>query len=510
MYEVVLLSFTTTLVGITEFSAGIVIGGFLGGLGLGALAGGWYTRCKFPLLLLLIVVEALIALYGFFFFALAEALGVYAFAPVPKLFFIAWALLFPSFLMGLELPAAVQWLERQDKNRAGMHVGVVYAGDTLGGVLGALTAGIFFIPLLGLEGTMVAGGILNAATVFLIIALTGKRETLIGIVLTIAVLLGGSGILFSSQQYFAEADLLFFRLATQLDPIEAVHSPFQYSAIIDHPELGLSLYYDNRLFGGTMSRALQEFSVLPAVNAHPDPQRVLVIGGGDGGAIYQLIRADIPHIVHVDIDERLVDLSRKYLQGIHGGALDDPRIERHFMDGRTFLQQTDQKFDIIIFEVPPPQRAQLNHVWTEEFYELAKARLAPGGLFVTHMPGVQFLEAQAVILATIRSVFKYAYRYTRANIGINTVQATIIASDTYDPRVIRKKKIIEGDHWYESTQQAELFYMTPFERWFFDTHQTIVSTDRNPALFQFVQPQYRFNAIRELEYEAGLPNTYAQ
>ncbi len=507
MYEVVLLSFVTTLVGITEFSAGMVIGGFMGGLGLGAFAGAWYTRRKYPLLLLFVVAEALIALYGFSFFALAEALGIYSSTFAMKSLFISWALLFPSFLMGIELPVAVQWLERGETH-SGTHVGVVYAGDTLGGVLGALTAGIFFIPLLGLEGTMIAGGILNAATVFLIFSLVEKKK-LFGIVLSIAVLIGGSTLLFGSQKYFTEASLSFFRLATRYNPIEAAHSPFQYSAIIDHPTFGISLYFDDTLFVGTVSRAYHEFSVLPAVNAHPDAQRVLVIGGGDGGALYQLVRAGIPHIVHVDIDEKLVNLSRKYLQKMNGGVFDDPRIERHFMDGRTFLQQTDQQFDIIIVDVPAPRRAQLSSMWSKEFYELAKTRLSPGGILVPHIPNNQYLEAQTVILATIRSVFKYTYRYEYAG-GIRSttdaIQASVIASDAYDPRVVRRKKVVEGDHWYESSRHAGLFHMPPFERRYFDTHKDIISTDRNPAVSQFLQPQYRFNAVRQLEYERGLPS----
>jgi spermidine synthase len=504
MYEVVLLSFVTALVGITELSSGLVIGGFMAGLGLGAFLGAWYASRRLPLLIALSAAEFLIALYGVSFFALAEFVGVYSFDPLQKMLFIAWSLIFPALLMGLELPIAIEWMERYQGARAGLHTGIIYAGDTLGGVLGALTAGIFFIPMFGLEGAMIAGGIMNGAALFLIVALE-RRATTIAVILAVAFLAGASAVFAASRNYYAEANLSFFRLATGFYPIDAAHSPFQYSAILDHPQYGRSLYFDNQIFRGTASRELHEYSVLPAVNAHPDARQVLVIGGGDGGAVYQLVRAGIPHIVHVDIDENLVNLARKYLRGVNGGALDDPRVENVYMDGRAFLQDTDLQFDIIIVDVPLPRKAQLNHVWTKEFYELAKRHLNPGGIFVTHISSDQYLEAQAVILATVRSVFAHAYRYAHGNVGANAIQAKIIASDAYDPRIIRRKKPVEGDHWYESEKQMELFEMPPFERWFFDAHRDIISTDRNPALFQFVQRQYGYKAVRELEYDAGLP-----
>ena len=168
-----------------------------------------------------------------------------------------------------------------------------------------------------------------------------------------------------------------------------VHSgrtAFQSVVIQDTACFGRSLVLDDK----TQSTEVDEFVyheslVQPSMIAHPGPRRVFIAGGGEGATAREVLRhRTVERVVMADIDEQVVDLCRRHLGAFHQGSFDDPRLELHHRDAMAVLDESQGAFDVAVIDVPDPLEGGPAYLlFTAEFYALAMARLAPGGLLVT-------------------------------------------------------------------------------------------------------------------------------
>lgn len=132
--------------------------------------------------------------------------------------------------------------------------------------------------------------------------------------------------------------------------------------------------------------------------AHGNAKRVLIIGGGDGGMLREVVKHPIEHITQVEIDQSVVDMAIEYLPKHSNGAYDDNRLDLVIADGFDFVKQLsnsdEAKFDVIISDSTDPIGPG-EVLFTDDFYRLAKACLNPGGIMVTQN-GVPFFQADEV------------------------------------------------------------------------------------------------------------------
>ena len=154
----------------------------------------------------------------------------------------------------------------------------------------------------------------------------------------------------------------------------------------------------------------------PALLAHPLPRRVLVLGGGEGATLREALRhPTVEAAVMVDIDRELVEVCRERLPEFHQGAFDDPRTTLVFADGRAWLAaQPDGSFDVVILDLPEPlEEGPARLLFTREFYDLVRRKLAAGGLAAvqsgTAGPWGRLLPD---LHGTLRSVFPRVVAYT--------------------------------------------------------------------------------------------------
>lgn len=125
--------------------------------------------------------------------------------------------------------------------------------------------------------------------------------------------------------------------------------------------------------------------------AHGGAQRVLIIGGGDGGMAREVLRhATVEHVTMVEIDAGVVEFSKKYLPGISAGAFDDKRLNLVIADGAAFVREGTEQFDVVISDSTDPIGPG-EVLFTDSFYGHVKRRLATGGIFVTQN-GVPFQQ----------------------------------------------------------------------------------------------------------------------
>jgi len=125
--------------------------------------------------------------------------------------------------------------------------------------------------------------------------------------------------------------------------------------------------------------------------AHGAAKRVLIIGGGDGGMLREVLRhTSVEHCTMVEIDPGVVELSKVHLPNHSNGAFDDPRTNLVFADGAAFVRETTDTFDVMIVDSTDPIGPG-EVLFQDTFYANAKKCLTPGGILVTQN-GVPFLQ----------------------------------------------------------------------------------------------------------------------
>jgi len=138
-----------------------------------------------------------------------------------------------------------------------------------------------------------------------------------------------------------------------------------------------------------------EMMVHVPILAHGNVRRVLIIGGGDGAMLREVLRhRAVERVIQVEIDQSVIDLCRQYLPNPSSGAFDDPRVKTIIDDGLHFLQQTGECFGVILTDNTDPE-GPAAMLFSEQYYAACKGCLTPGGVLVTQN-GVAFLQLDEV------------------------------------------------------------------------------------------------------------------
>ena len=192
-------------------------------------------------------------------------------------------------------------------------------------------------------------------------------------------------------------------------------TPFQDMRIVQSDSLGKALVLDGLWQTCEADEFLyHEPLVHPACLARVSgtgkgPERVLLLGGGDGGAAREVLRWDsVREAVMVDIDEAVVAACREHLPEIHQGAFDDPRLSCVFGDARQFVDAGGPDWDVIVSDLSDPvEDGPAVQLFTREFFRSCGRVLRPGGVFVTQagMTHGPDLELHARVVRTLAAAF---------------------------------------------------------------------------------------------------------
>jgi len=197
--------------------------------------------------------------------------------------------------------------------------------------------------------------------------------------------------------------------------LAAGRTAFQEYEIFVSSLWGQALVLDGRLQSAELDEFIyHEALVHPALVAHPEPRRVLILGGGEGATLREVLRHPVSEAVMVDIDQELVDICRQMLPTFHRGAFDDPRVRLVFTDGRAWLaEQPDGSFEVIILDITEPlEEGPASLLFTREMYELVRRKLAPGGVLSVQSGSANILgRLMPEINRTLRAVFPRVWGY---------------------------------------------------------------------------------------------------
>ncbi len=194
---------------------------------------------------------------------------------------------------------------------------------------------------------------------------------------------------------------------------EKFTSPFQAIEVHDTAQFG-KLF---RLDGHFMTSEKDEFFYhenlvhLPAIT-HPSPVSALIVGGGDGGSAEELLKhPSIKSVTLCEIDLAVVDIAKKYLQEVHRGAFDDPRLTLKIEDGFAYVRNAIEQFDLIVLDLTDAGGPSTS-LYTQEFYRACAARLKPTGAMSLHIASpIAHPERVREALANLRGAFAVVTPY---------------------------------------------------------------------------------------------------
>jgi spermidine synthase len=214
---------------------------------------------------------------------------------------------------------------------------------------------------------------------------------------------------------------------------------FQFMEILETHSYGKCLVLDGRIQSSQADEFIyHEALVHPGLLAHPRPQRGMVIGGGEGATVREILRhKTITDCLMVDIDGEVVEECKKHLPEMHQGAFEDKRTRLLHEDARAYLEKTSERFDLIVIDlVEPLEEGPACLLFTKEFYTLVRDRLTDGGVMTMQagMSKVNELFFYGAIYRTLREVFPVVAPYQTFISCFGTPWGFMLASKGIDPR----------------------------------------------------------------------------
>ncbi len=154
-----------------------------------------------------------------------------------------------------------------------------------------------------------------------------------------------------------------------------------------------------------------EMLVHPALLALPDPSSILIIGGGDGGALREALRHPVKEAYLVEIDRDVLEAAFQHLEPIHRGSFHDPRVRIITTPGEDFISKTEKKFDAIIVDSTDPI-GPARRLFEEEFFISCQKALKPKGLIALQAGTPLFHpEELTSTVQFLRKLFPYVEVY---------------------------------------------------------------------------------------------------
>lgn len=444
--------------GSSTYALSTMLAVFMSGLSLGGLLGARYAyRLKRPEfafafcelgigitgLATIPAIKAFTPLYIASFYAFHLSFSAFS---VVQFLIIFMIMGIPTTLMGLTFPIAIRFftLKRQEASRQS---GNLYFINTLGAIIGSISAGFLLIPLLGTKGAAITAATLNIGSAVVIILLSGRFGRAVNACLTLLILLPLTGFLYKPGipffSYYSAYRFGSYGEAAEL--IDEILSSEDHKIIYHNEGINGEVYLTsfkgyNLLFNnGKLELGDDEGFALLAYLPYmllPDPElarSVLNIGLGSGHTLRHLSKLPVKRIDSVEINSDILEINRRFL---NPGLFNDPGINHIEADGRNFLLLRPEKYDIIIASPSWAVEASSASLLTDEFYSLVRKRLHRAGVFATWLDYFLMSEKDLeIMLRTMRNNFANVTAWlmpgdnmvlTGSNLGISSQPESVM------------------------------------------------------------------------------------
>lgn len=227
-------------------------------------------------------------------------------------------------------------------------------------------------------------------------------------------------------------------------------SKFQEIMVIRNPYFGRMLILDDVVQLTERDEFFyHEMLTHIVMHAHPNPRKVIVIGGGDGGVVREVLKhKTVEKVYFVEIDEEVINVSKRFFPTISSGV-DDPRVELNIMDGAEFLKKKkNTDIDAIIID-STDIIGFARSLFTDDFFYSVKDSLSSEGLFVSHTESLHFHKDMVIEMQeTLKHIFPIVDLYT-APIATypGNWWAFAVASKKINPREVRNSFSINTKYY---------------------------------------------------------------
>lgn len=375
VYELVAGTLASYLLGdsVTQFST--VIGTYLFAMGVGSYLSKFVTKNP---LTVFVRVEILVGLIGGFSAAALFVLFGYVSSFRIVLYLVVFII---GTFVGLEIPLLMRVLH--DKMSFKDLVSRVLSFDYIGALAASILFPLVLAPQLGLIRTSMLFGLFNVAVALWVLTLFAReipgsrslRVLAIGSLISLCI-----GFAYSEQIMSHSESALYAE-----NVIYSKSSPYQRIVLTKNADQ-LRLYLNGHLqFDSRDEYRYHEGLVHIGLAAVPDPRRVLVLGGGDGLAIREVLKVpSVESITLVDLDAEMTRLfqTSEILTDLNSSALQSPKVQVINQDAFLWLRESNEQFDFIVVDFPDPTNFSIGKLYSTVFFHLLKARLQPHGMFV--------------------------------------------------------------------------------------------------------------------------------
>jgi len=325
-------------------------------------------------------------------------------------------------LVGMEIPLLTGILSHKKSIRNS--IADVMSLDYLGALIGSVAFPLILLPQLGLIRSSFAIGLITILTALTSIYFFRKHlshpKLLMVISLAVLLLLTVFTVYGTRLTSYAEKHLYFdqiiYKKQTQYQKIVVTKSN-----ITDEHRL----YIDGHIqFSSRDEYRYHESLVHPLLSIPGDVSNVLVLGGGDGLAVREILKHDAVKLIHlVDIDPEMTKLGKHLylLSKINDRSLDNPKLTIFNEDAFTFINKAGMLYDRVIIDMPDPHNEAINKLYSKEFYTMIRKRMSPEGIIVTQSSSPFFTHKTFwSIEKTLDTVFEdtLSYHVTIPSFGI--------------------------------------------------------------------------------------------
>ncbi|MBU6153348.1 MAG: polyamine aminopropyltransferase [Bdellovibrionales bacterium] len=375
IYELISGALASYLLGdsITQFST--VIGVYLFSMGIGSFLSK-YVRGN--LVFVFIQVELLVGLVG----GCSAAILFTAFEHVRYFRVLLYLLVtITGTLVGLEIPLLMRILK--DRFEFKDLVSQVFTFDYVGALLASLLFPLVLVPHLGMVRTGFFFGILNAGVALWVLVLLGREVVWARLLRSSAILIL---ILLVFGFVYSDKIMSFAETASYQDQVIYSKSSRYQRIVITRAPGDLRLFLNGNLqFSSRDEYRYHEALVHVGLAALPSPRKVLVLGGGDGLAVREILKyPSVESVTLVDLDSSMTDLFRNHdsLTSLNGNSLKDPKVRVLNEDAFVWLRDQKDTYDFIAVDFPDPSNYSIGKLYSNSFYRVLKEALAPQGILV--------------------------------------------------------------------------------------------------------------------------------
>lgn len=395
LYELIAGAVSSYVLGdaVTQFS--LVIGVFLCAMGLGSYAAKFV---KTDLLYRFVTIEIWLGLLGGT--SSVSMFAVSALAPglFPVFFYSLCVAL--GGLVGLEIPLLVRLLRKSHDE--GAAISDVLALDYFGALVASILFPFVVLPYVGLSRASVVFGLMNLAVAALGVRLLARRKRFVLTNVAFA------GALLVAVFFYSSSMVGFFEDMLYQDDVIFARSTTYQRIVMTRWRDDVRLYIDGHIqFSSVDEARYHESLVIPAMESFPRPRAVLVLGGGDGMAVREVLAyPTVQTVTLVDLDPVMTELgrSRPELVALNRGSLSSPKVRVVNDDAMHFVRDSSEFYDVIVVDLPDPHAPALAKLYSTAFYAMLARRLSARGVMVTQATSPFFApEAFWCVVSTMRA-----------------------------------------------------------------------------------------------------------